>query len=202
MIAGLMEKARKIVLKFGSNTLASMDGRINPAVLGEFAEQVAGLVRSGKQIIIVSSGAQAAGLSTMGEWARKKDIHYKQALCAVGHHPLKSTVHTSFGFSGITLFCIMLPPRRFLRRLTPVYPARTKRFSTLPLAGAYLPVWLRLYISRIFLPPMPDAISLSVIFPRLQVPVCCGCWLMVSSNVLQDLRTLLQETTCAICSRI
>src|SRR5215471_15310361 len=41
----------------------------------------------------------------------------------------------------------------FLLRLTPVYPARTNRFSTLPRAGAYFPVWLRLYISRIFFAP-------------------------------------------------
>jgi len=113
MIARLMEESRKIVLKFGSNTLAAMDGKINPAVLGEFAEQVAALVKSGKQIIIVSSGAQAAGLSTMGEWARKKDIHYKQALCAVGQVELMKAWGQAFEKTGFHIAQILLTQEDF-----------------------------------------------------------------------------------------
>jgi glutamate 5-kinase len=79
-----MSAARKMVFKFGSNTLAGAEGKINTAFLEEFAGQAAGLIARGKHVIIVSSGAQVAGLSTMDKWARKKDIHYRQALCAVG----------------------------------------------------------------------------------------------------------------------
>jgi glutamate 5-kinase len=84
MIPELIAHARKIVIKIGSNTLADKEGKINLAFLEEFAAQAAALIQSGKQIVIVSSGAQVAGLSTLGKWARKQDIHYKQALCAVG----------------------------------------------------------------------------------------------------------------------
>ena len=83
-IADAINSARKIVIKFGSNTLADKDGKINMQFLEEFADQASKLMKNGKQITIVSSGAQVAGLSTMGKWARKKDIHYRQALCAVG----------------------------------------------------------------------------------------------------------------------
>ena len=84
MIAQLIADARKIVIKIGSNTLAGSDGKINFNFLDELAQQVAELMKKGKQIVIVSSGAQVAGLSTLDKWARKKDIHYRQALCAVG----------------------------------------------------------------------------------------------------------------------
>lgn len=79
-----LKKARKIVIKIGSNTLAKADGTINLEFMLSFAEQCASLIKQGKQIILVSSGAQVAGVSTTKEWARKKDVHYRQALCSIG----------------------------------------------------------------------------------------------------------------------
>lgn len=79
-----LKKARKIVIKIGSNTLAKTDGTINVDFMASFAEQCTNLIKQGKQIILVSSGAQVAGVSTTEEWARKKDVHYRQALCAIG----------------------------------------------------------------------------------------------------------------------
>ena len=79
-----LQNARKIVIKIGSNTLAKADGTINIDFMLEFAEQCAQLIKQGKQLILVSSGAQVAGVSTTKEWARKMDVHYRQALCAIG----------------------------------------------------------------------------------------------------------------------
>ena len=84
MINNSLKKARKIVIKIGSNTLAKADGTINVDFMASFAEQCTNLIKQGKQIILVSSGAQVAGVSTTEEWARKKDVHYRQALCAIG----------------------------------------------------------------------------------------------------------------------
>lgn len=84
MINESVKNARKIVIKIGSNTLAKSDGTINIDFMLEFAEQCASLIKQSKQIILVSSGAQVAGVSTTKEWARKKDVHYRQALCAIG----------------------------------------------------------------------------------------------------------------------
>jgi glutamate 5-kinase len=108
MINRLISDARKIVIKFGSNTLADGDGKINTQILDDFASQIAGLVKTGKQIIVVSSGAQAAGLSTMHKWARKKDIHYRQALCAVGQVELMAVWGRAFEKSGLHIAQILL----------------------------------------------------------------------------------------------
>jgi glutamate 5-kinase len=100
IIPDLFEGSRKIVFKFGSNTLADRNGRINPRFFEEFAEQAAALIGRGKQVVLVSSGAQVAGLSTMDRWARKRDIHYRQALCAVGQVELMGAWKQAFESHG------------------------------------------------------------------------------------------------------
>ncbi|MDR2922968.1 MAG: glutamate 5-kinase [Treponema sp.] len=100
--------ARKIVFKLGSNTLAGNNGTINASFLDEFAAQTANLLAAGKQIVIVSSGAQVAGLSTMDKWARKRDIHYRQALCAVGQVQLMNAWQKAFGPHGCHIAQILL----------------------------------------------------------------------------------------------
>jgi glutamate 5-kinase len=113
MIVQLIQEARKIIFKFGSNTLAGKDGKINETLLAEFAEQAAELMRKGKQIVLVSSGAQVAGLSTMDKWARKKDIHYRQALCAVGQVELMGAWRRAFEQHGFHIGQILLTREDF-----------------------------------------------------------------------------------------
>ena len=83
-VADTIKNSRKIVIKIGSNTLAKEDGTQNTEFMAGFAKQCRNLIDSGKQIVLVSSGAQVAGISTVNGWARKKDVHYKQALCSIG----------------------------------------------------------------------------------------------------------------------
>ena len=100
-IKDAIKKARKIVIKIGSNTLAKSDGTQNTDFMHSFAAQVKNLIDSGKQIAVVSSGAQVSGVSAIKEWARKKDVHYRQALCAIGQVELMSQWRKAFAESGI-----------------------------------------------------------------------------------------------------
>jgi glutamate 5-kinase len=113
MIAELIANARKIVIKIGSNTLADSDGRVNESFLANFAEQAAAFISAGKQIVLVSSGAQVAGLSTMQKWARKQDLHYKQALCAVGQVELMGAWRRAFQERGLHIGQILLTREDF-----------------------------------------------------------------------------------------
>jgi glutamate 5-kinase len=108
MTRELIQNARKIVIKIGSATLAGETGKINEVFLDEFAGQVSALIGTGKQIVIVSSGAQVAGLSTMDKWARKRDLHYRQALCAVGQVELMGAWRRAFERFGIRIAQILL----------------------------------------------------------------------------------------------
>lgn len=95
-IAESIKSARKIVIKIGSNTLAKADGTQNTEFMASFASQCKALIDQGKQIVLVSSGAQVSGVSTLKEWARKKDIHFRQALCAIGQVELMAQWRKAF----------------------------------------------------------------------------------------------------------
>lgn len=84
MLSEILKKSRKIVAKIGSNTLANSDGTINKKFLEDFIRQVHLLMEMHKRVIVVSSGAIMAGVSTIKKWKRMKDIHHKQALAAIG----------------------------------------------------------------------------------------------------------------------
>ena len=96
MISETILDSKKIVIKIGSNTLSNKEGVLNKGFFKAFCNQVQTLTEMGKQILIVSSGARIAGVSTLGKWKRKEDLHYKQALCAIGQVELMDSFRKSF----------------------------------------------------------------------------------------------------------
>lgn len=107
-ISKAIKSARKIVIKIGSNTLAKADGTQNTDFMQSFAKQCKSLIDMGKQIVIVSSGAQVAGVSTTKEWARKKDVHYRQALCSIGQVELMHQWRKAFGLQNLHIGQLLL----------------------------------------------------------------------------------------------
>lgn len=100
-ISEALKNSRKIVIKIGSNTLAKSDGTQNIEFMENFARQCKKLIDMGKQIVLVSSGAQVSGVSTLKEWARKKDVHFRQALCAIGQVELMAQWRKAFSEYGL-----------------------------------------------------------------------------------------------------
>lgn len=113
MIQSTIQLARKIVIKIGSNTLAKEDGTINLDFMKDFARQCSDLMKAGKQIVIVSSGAQVAGVSTLDRWSRKKDIHYRQALCAIGQVELMDRWRQAFADFDLHIGQLLLTKEDF-----------------------------------------------------------------------------------------
>ncbi len=114
MISKLIQESRKIVIKIGSNILSNDNGMINKKFLENFSDQVYHLMQQGKQIIIVSSGARIAGVATIGKWIRKEDIHYKQALCAIGQVELMDAYRKVFNRYDIHIGQVLLTKDDFL----------------------------------------------------------------------------------------
>ena len=108
VISQALKDARKIVIKIGSNTLAKADGTQNTDFMSSFAKQCATLIKDGKQIVVVSSGAQVAGVSTVNGWARKKDVHYRQALCSIGQVELMHQWRKAFGAENLHIGQLLL----------------------------------------------------------------------------------------------
>ena len=77
----------RIVVKIGSNILAGARG-VNAARIRSIARAVSALHDAGTEIVIVSSGAVAAGMKRLGLKTKPKDIQLKQAAAAVGQPAL------------------------------------------------------------------------------------------------------------------
>ncbi len=96
IIGDLIHGSRKIVIKIGSNVLSDDNGFVNKESMQNIVEQVMKLIKDGKQVIIVSSGAGICGVAAINKWSRRGDINYKQALCAIGQVELMNAYKEFF----------------------------------------------------------------------------------------------------------
>lgn len=90
-------KAKRIVVKVGSSTLTHPSGGINLRRMDELVKVLADIKNSGREIILVSSGAVAAGVGKLGLHNRPSDIPGKQACAAVGQSELMYLYDKGFG---------------------------------------------------------------------------------------------------------
>lgn len=103
-----IENSRKIVIKIGSNVLSDENGAVNKKVMHNIVEQVTDLIRMGKQVIMVSSGAGICGVGAINKWSRRNDINYKQALCAIGQVELMMAYKEYFADYDVHVAQILL----------------------------------------------------------------------------------------------
>jgi glutamate 5-kinase len=99
-------KYRRIVAKFGTNVLTAGTDQLNLELMASLAAQVAQLQERGAQVLVVTSGAIAAGRHRLGLHDNKsvrKDIPFRQVLAAVGQSDLMHTYQTLFSKHGITV---------------------------------------------------------------------------------------------------
>jgi glutamate 5-kinase len=79
-----LRDARRIVVKVGSSLVTNEGRGLDEAAIGEWCRQLAVLVREGREVVMVSSGAIAEGMKRLGWRARPHEIHELQAAAAVG----------------------------------------------------------------------------------------------------------------------
>ena len=101
-----MSKAEKIpyhrlVVKLGTNLLTAGGDRLDLEVMAILAGQMARLHHQGLEVIIVSSGAIAAGRQKLGLTKERKDIPFRQVMAAVGQNALMHSYEQLFGWHGI-----------------------------------------------------------------------------------------------------
>ena len=103
-----IDQSKKIVIKIGSNVLSDEKGAVNKKVMHNIVEQVNELIKAGKQVILVSSGAGICGVGAINKCSRRGDINYKQALCAIGQVELMMAYKEYFADYGIHVAQILL----------------------------------------------------------------------------------------------
>jgi glutamate 5-kinase len=100
--------ARRLVVKFGSSLVTANGRGIDHAAVGRWAEQIAALRATGKEIVLVSSGAIAEGMQRLGWAKRPAAIHALQAAAAVGQMGLIQAYETAFSHFGLRTAQILL----------------------------------------------------------------------------------------------
>ena len=99
----------RIVLKFGSGILANPKGNtVDERQFTRLSAEVAELVKSGHECLIVSSGAVAAGLGVLGLKDRPEDLAVRQACAAVGQSKLMQLYATMFAAHGLNVAQLLL----------------------------------------------------------------------------------------------
>ena len=100
--------AQRWVVKIGS-ALLTADGRgLDSGAMAVWVEQMVALRRAGVELVLVSSGAVAAGMSRLGWAARPSAIHELQAAAAVGQMGLVQAWESSFGEHGLHTAQVLL----------------------------------------------------------------------------------------------
>ncbi len=104
----LVKKAKIWVIKIGSSILTQKNGAPDFKVFVRLAKEVAELRKSGKKIILVSSGAIACGMYKMGLKKKPTQIAKKQAIAAAGQITLMDIYEGVFSKHRLNIAQILL----------------------------------------------------------------------------------------------
>lgn len=103
-----MLKVKRVVLKIGTSILLDQDGKIGEAVMQRLARQVRRIKDMGVEVIIVSSGAIACGMETIGLKKKPKEIEKRQALASIGQVLLMKMYMETFARERIKVGQVLL----------------------------------------------------------------------------------------------
>lgn len=99
---------RRWVIKIGSALLTDDGKGLAREALASWVEQMARLIQSGHQVVLVSSGAVAEGMSRMGWRSRPKSLHQLQAAAAIGQMGLVRAYEDCFQAHGLHTAQVLL----------------------------------------------------------------------------------------------
>jgi glutamate 5-kinase len=109
----LVANARRIVIKVGTNVLMRDDGSVSIGVLYGIAESLAHLRHSGREVLLVSSGAVGLGAQRLALASRPGKLGMVQACAAVGQSRLMSLYDDAFDKLGYRVAQVLLTEEDF-----------------------------------------------------------------------------------------
>ncbi|MDA8370611.1 MAG: glutamate 5-kinase [Nocardiopsaceae bacterium] len=112
-----LKRARRVIVKVGSSSLTAPDGRIDRERIRDLADVLAEQRASGTEVVLVSSGAVAAGMAPMGLRTRPRDLATQQAAASVGQGLLVAHYTAAFAAHGLTAAQVLLTVEDLMRRV-------------------------------------------------------------------------------------
>lgn len=107
-MSSLLLNAKCLVVKVGSSLVTNNGAGLDQQAIAAWASQIASLVKSGKQVVLVSSGAVAEGMQRLGWSKRPVAINELQAAAAVGQMGLVQMYESCFASHGLHTAQILL----------------------------------------------------------------------------------------------
>lgn len=108
MTVSVVKHARRIVVKVGSSLVTAEGRGLDRAALSRWAEQISALIEQGKQVVLVSSGAIAEGISRLGWDKRPQAVDELQAAAAVGQTGLVQAYESIFSTHNLLAAQVLL----------------------------------------------------------------------------------------------
>ena len=102
------EKCKKIVIKVGTSTLTHSTGRLDLRRIESLVKTLSDLKNSGKQVILVSSGAVSAGVAKANLGHKPSSLEEKQAMASIGQSELMKIYDRFFSDYGHTVAQILM----------------------------------------------------------------------------------------------
>jgi glutamate 5-kinase len=103
-----ISEKKRIVIKLGTSTLAHKTGKLNIRRMTNLVRVISDLHNSGREIIMVSSGAVGLGAGKLGLPEKPKDTKMKQAVAAIGQCELMHVYDDMFAKYSVTVGQILL----------------------------------------------------------------------------------------------
>jgi glutamate 5-kinase len=108
----------RIVVKIGTSVLTKADGSLDKKYMDSIAKQINELIKTGKQIIIVSSGAIGSGIKELKLEKMPRDIPTRQGAAAIGQSILIETWRSVFRKHSLKVAQLLLTYEAFSNRRT------------------------------------------------------------------------------------
>ncbi|MCE7791945.1 glutamate 5-kinase [Salipaludibacillus sp. CUR1] len=106
---------KRLVIKIGSSSLTEKNGELSYDSISQYAKAAAALKNEGHEVILISSGAVAAGFTKMGYPVRPVTTAGKQAAAAVGQNLLMQAYAEAFSHHGLVTAQLLLTRQDFMQ---------------------------------------------------------------------------------------
>ncbi|MGI8948948.1 MAG: glutamate 5-kinase [Ornithinimicrobium sp.] len=120
-----VREARRVVVKVGSSSITAPQGGIDGYRLQALSTAIAKKWQQGTQVVLVSSGAIAAGMTPLGLSRRPKDLATQQAAASAGQGSLMASYTQAMSIHGLTVGQVLLTADDMHRRSHYVNASRT-----------------------------------------------------------------------------
>lgn len=111
-------KAKRIVVKIGTNVLANSDGMLDIGIMQKLASQIADIKSKGNEVIIITSGAIGAGMKELQLSSKPRDVVMRQVCAGVGQSILMAEYYKLFHRYDIKIAQILLTYDVFTNKKT------------------------------------------------------------------------------------